>query len=133
MFNKKTKIKIDEIDTVIGPGTNFEGNIQATGIVRVDGIFAGDMYSQGDIIIGEHGKVKGTLAARNVIVAGISQAKLTCEGKLEIKSTGSVIGDVEVGSIVIEENAVFKGQCIMNYEETTTKKEKKPQKESMNE
>lgn len=123
MFGKKPKINIDDIDTVIGPGTKFEGNIEAIGIVRIDGLFNGNMSTQGDIIVGEDGQIQGNLKARNIIIAGKSQAKLICDEKLEIKTNGKVIGDVEVGSIIIEDGAVFKGQCLMKYDEPNVNKE----------
>lgn len=115
--------KVDEIDTVIGPGTKFEGEIKATGIVRIDGVFIGDIYTKGDIIIGDHGEANGNMTSRNMIIAGKTNAKLKCEDKLEIRSTGKVIGDVEVCNIVIEENAIFKGQCFMQRSEDELKKE----------
>lgn len=118
--NKKTQINVDDIDTVIGPGTVFEGNVKAIGVIRVDGSFNGEMVTQGDIIIGEKGNVEGILNARNMIVAGNSKAKLYCEGKLEVKSTGRIIGDVVVDSIVIEDGAIFKGHCQMKREEEET-------------
>lgn len=114
--------KVDEIDTVIGPGTRFEGEIKATGIVRIDGYFSGDIYTKGDIIVGDHGETNGNMASRNMIIAGKANAKLKCEDKLEIRSTGKVIGDVEVSNIVIEENAIFKGQCFMQHNEGETNK-----------
>jgi len=117
MFNNKKTQKIDQIDTVVGPGTKFQGNIEAIGIVRVDGFFNGGIVTQGDIIVGENGDVEGKLKARNIIIAGTSKANLICEAKLHIKSNGKVIGDVEVDSIVIEEKAVFQGQCLMRSEE----------------
>ena len=120
--NKKTQ-KVDEIDTVIGLGTKFEGNIEATGIVRIDGSYIGNIATKGDLIIGEDGKVDGEVKARNIIVAGTSQAKLNCEGKLEIRETGKVMGDVEVGSIIIEDKAVFAGNCIMRYDDKLKQKE----------
>ncbi len=115
--NKNQKVNVDDIDTVIGPGTNFEGNIQAVGIIRIDGIFNGEMTTQGDIIIGERGNVKGTLIARNMIVAGVSYATLDCKGKLEIKASGKVKGDISVESIVIEDGADFTGKCTMKSED----------------
>ena len=122
--NKKTQTqKIDEIDTVIGPGTKFEGDLKATGIVRIDGMFNGDIYTTGDIIIGDHGETNGTMTSRNMIIAGKTNSKLKCEEKLEIRSTGKVIGDVEVKNIIIEENAVFKGQCIMKFSDVEPTRE----------
>lgn len=120
--NKKPAQKVDEIDTVVGPGTKFEGNINATGIVRVDGVFSGEINTQGDIIVGEQGEVSGNLSSNNMIIAGVSNAKLVCNGKLEIRSSAKVIGDVEIDSIIIEDKAVFNGQCKMKKEvEASTK------------
>lgn len=121
MFKNKKTQKIDEIDTVIGPGTKFNGDIEAIGIVRVDGTFTGNIVTQGDVIIGDNGTVIGIVTARNMIVAGTSNAELNCSGKLEIKSQGRVIGDVFVDSIIIEERAIFKGKCSMNYNQETQK------------
>ncbi len=123
--NKKPQVqKVDEIDTVIGPGTKFEGEIKAIGIVRIDGVFSGEISTQGDIIVGDQGEANGNLSSNNMIIAGKSNAKLKCKEKLEIRSSGTVIGDVEVKNIVIEENAVFKGQCVMENEDTANNKEK---------
>lgn len=121
--NKKVVQKVDEIDTMIGPGTKFEGNVQAQGIIRVDGTFTGEMSTQGDIIIGENGNVQGKLVAKNIVVAGTSNAKLHCSGKLVIRSSGKVLGDINVESIVIEEKGVFEGNCEMRIDDKGFKKE----------
>lgn len=121
--NKKTPIKHDEIDTVIGAGTRFEGKVEATGIVRIDGVFVGEIATKGDIIIGDSGNAQGKLIAKNMIVAGVSQATLTCEGKLEVKASGKVYGDVQVDSITIEEGAIFQGNCQMRQKENKNNKE----------
>lgn len=123
--NKKTAQKIDEIDTVIGPGTSFEGNVNATGIVRIDGVFRGEITTKGDIIVGEQGKVSGSLSSNNMIIAGNSDAALMCSGKLEIRATGKVVGDIEVDSIIIEDKALFNGQCKMKNSEDSVETSKK--------
>lgn len=121
MFNNKKPQKIDEIDTIIGPGTKFEGNIEAIGIVRVDGSFKGNIITKGDVIIGDNGNVVGTVSARNMVVAGITNANINCSEKLEIKSQGKLNGDIEVKSIIIEENAIFNGKCLMRTQKDSVK------------
>jgi len=121
LFNNKKPQKIDEIDTIIGPGTKFDGNIEATGIVRVDGAFTGNIITKGDIIIGDNGKVDGTMSARNIVIAGVINANISCSEKLEIKSQGKVNGDIAVKSIIIEENAVFNGTCLMKSKKDSVK------------
>lgn len=117
MFNNKKIQKIDEIDTIIGPGTKFDGNIEAIGIVRVDGEFKGNIVTKGDVLIGDNGKVDGTVSARNMVVAGSSTADINCSEKLQIKANGKVIGDIVVKNIIIEENAIFNGKCSMKSKE----------------
>lgn len=121
MFNNKNQQKIDGIDTIIGPGTKFEGNIEAIGIVRVDGEFNGDIVTKGDVIVGDKGKVDGNISARNMVVSGNSSANINCYEKLEIRSQGHVNGDITVKSIIIEENAIFNGKCTMRSKKETAK------------
>ena len=124
MFNsKKNKVKIDEIDTVIGPGSHFRGDLEATGIVRVDGSYYGKISSKGDVIIGEEGNLQGEIVARNVMIAGNVEALVTCTHKLEIKASGKLIGNCTVNSIEIDEGAVFKGQCEMISSDKTKDRE----------
>jgi len=121
MFNNKKPQKIDEIDTIVGPGTKFEGNIEAIGIVRVDGAFYGNITTKGDVIIGDNGKVEGTVTARNMVVAGVTNANINCLEKLEIRSQGKVNGDISVKNIIIEEKAIFNGKCSMKSEKDSAK------------
>lgn len=121
MFNNKKIQKIDEIDTIIGPGTKFVGNIEAIGIVRVDGEFRGNIVTKGDVIIGDNGILEGDVSARNMVVAGNSGANINCSEKLQIKADGKVSGDIVVKSIIIEENAVFNGKCSMRSNKENVK------------
>ncbi len=123
--------KRDQLDTIIGPGTKFEGEITAIGMIRIDGVYKGNLTTQGDVLVGDQGEVNGslstegdimvvdkgvvsgTLTAKNVVIAGRAQAQIRSEDLLEIKSTGKVLGDVDVSKLVIENGAIFKGQCNM--------------------
>ena len=50
----------------------------------------------------------------NVYVAGEVTGNISApQGKVEISDTGKVIGDVACKGIIIDENAVFQGQCDM--------------------
>ena len=50
----------------------------------------------------------------NVYIAGEVTGNVSApQGKIEISDTGKVIGDVTCKGIIIDENAVFSGQCDM--------------------
>lgn len=112
LFNRSSQ-RIDKVDTVIGPGTVFEGSIKATGIVRIDGKLSGHVETSGDIIVGEKGEVRADMYANNFTIAGSAFGDIHAKEKTVILHKGRVEGDIDTKNIVIEEGAVFKGRCIM--------------------
>jgi cytoskeletal protein CcmA (bactofilin family) len=126
MFGKKSinESCSDKMDTLIGKETFFEGNINATGTIRIDGEFKGDIKAKGNLILGENSKVEAAVEARNVFVSGYLKGNLKIEGKVDIASTGQVYGDLLVGNLVIEEGAIFKGNCQMQVKKENNTQEK---------
>lgn len=102
-----------KVDTIIGSGSHFKGDINVEGTLRVDGTVDGDITCSGDIIIGKSGVVRAGIKGRNVTVAGEVHGEIVLEGKLEITATGRVQGDIEVDKLVISEGALFKGMSSM--------------------
>lgn len=115
MFKKVTQ-GIDRVDTVVGPGTEFEGVIKAKGIVRIDGKLTGSVETTGDIIIGEQGVVTADVVANNITIAGKITGNISVKEKATILNKGSVCGDIETKNIIIEDGANFKGSCLMGEE-----------------
>ncbi|MBM7867754.1 cell shape determination protein CcmA [Heliobacterium gestii] len=112
MFGRKKEgnaTAVDRIDTVIGRESLITGTLKATGTVRIDGQFSGEIVGKGDIIIGETGRVEATIESRNVIIAGTVHGNIDASGRLEIASTGRLYGDLTATSLIIDEGAVFHG------------------------
>lgn len=115
MFNNQKKSDNNQkIDTIIGPSSNIEGKINASGTVRIDGKYTGDIFTDGDVIIGEDGVIDGNITAVNVSISGKVEGNVFCQNLLEILSTGHLNGDVEVKKLFISDGAVFRGKCNMN-------------------
>ncbi|MDI3533955.1 MAG: hypothetical protein PWQ82_320 [Thermosediminibacterales bacterium] len=119
MFGKKNgtappAVNTDKVDTVIGKGTEIKGTLNGTGVLRIDGKVEGEININGDLVIGETGKVMADINARHVTAAGEITGNISAEGKLEIISTGKVYGDINVMHLVINDGAVFEGKCEMN-------------------
>ena len=54
------------------------------------------------------------------MVGGLLEGDLASTGKTEVISTGKVIGNIRTKSLIVDENAVFQGQCVMNTEAIST-------------
>ncbi|NLW59761.1 MAG: polymer-forming cytoskeletal protein [Firmicutes bacterium] len=100
-----------KIDTLIGKDSTFTGNIESTGTIRIDGKFEGEIVTKGDLVIGESGAVQGKIKAENIIIAGKVQGEVEAAGKLELVPTGNLQGEAKMALLVVEEGAVFQGNC----------------------
>ncbi|ABZ83644.1 conserved hypothetical protein [Heliomicrobium modesticaldum Ice1] len=112
MFGRKKEANhtaVDRIDTVIGKESLFTGTLKATGTVRIDGQFSGEIVGKSDVIIGETGRVEATVEGRNIIIAGTVHGNIDASGRLEIATTGRLYGDLTASSLIIDEGAVFHG------------------------
>lgn len=122
MFKKdQLETPPDKVNTVIGKDTSFKGTIHAKGLIRIDGDMEGEILTQGDVVIGESSRVVAELKGRNVAVAGRFEGSLEAEGKLEIRSTGIVIGTIKTNGLVVDDGAIFSGDVEMKRKDQTVK------------
>lgn len=115
MFGRKKSEEFSEqVETLIGHTTSVNGSLISNGALRIDGEFEGDIATTSDLIVGEAGKVKATVSAKNVMVAGSVTGNMDVKEKLELMPSAKVYGDLKVGTLIIGEGAVFKGNCEMH-------------------
>ncbi len=60
-----------------------------------------------------------------MVVGGMLEGNLVCGGKTEVIATGKVLGDMLTRSLIVDEKAVFQGQCVMNEEEVSRQMQQK--------
>lgn len=101
-----------QVETVIGPTTNFKGSVQNDGGLRVEGIFEGTVETGGNLIVGEEAKVMADIVAYNVSVAGAIKGNVKAN-RVEVLSTGRVWGDITVKSFLVDEGGFVSGEIIM--------------------
>ncbi len=90
---------------IIGQGLK----IISQGTLQVDGEVEGDVGGS-EVIIGEKGKVTGTVAAERVIVRG--QICGVIRGvTVTLQASSRVEGDIHHMSLAIEQGAEFDGRC----------------------
>jgi cytoskeletal protein CcmA (bactofilin family) len=107
---------VERITSVLGSGVIWQGSINGTGGVRIEGAFDGQIGLRGMLVVGESGRVTcENIRANTVIVAGAVRGNITTQ-KLEIRATGRVWGDVITTSFVTEEGAFLRGQIKMEDE-----------------
>ena len=115
---KKTDIVAKgSIDNVLGPNTSVEGTITSDGNIRIEGVYRGRIETAGNVIVGSSGKVLADVVANIIQIQGALRGNVTAHKRLEILPEGRVWGDIEVGSLLIDEGGMFRGRCVMDGEE----------------
>ena len=61
------------------------------------------------VTIGRNGTVQANITAREVVVMGKVNGNIECSDRVDIRSEGSVTGDVSTVRISVEDGAVLKG------------------------
>lgn len=112
MFKRKGMDLEGPVDTLIGKQASFEGVLKVAGSLRVDGAVSGEIQGDANIVIGESGRVTAGIQAKNVILAGEVRGNIAASGRTEITGTGRLYGDLRTKSLVIDEGAVFQGNCL---------------------
>ncbi|MGB9641083.1 MAG: bactofilin family protein [Anaerolineales bacterium] len=101
------------INSVLGPGITWKGNLSGSGGIRVEGALEGEITLRGILVIAETGRVTcENLRANTIIIAGMVKGNITAE-KVEIRASGKVWGDVVTAAFATEEGAFLRGQIRM--------------------
>lgn len=112
MANKGNRSIEDQIN-LVGEGTVFEGTLRAESDVRASGRIVGKLHVEGRAIVAESGAVEGEVRSTNADIAGTVQGEIYVEERLVLKSTARVDGNIQTDRLVVEEGAVFTGECKM--------------------
>src|SRR5438132_8662558 len=94
----------------IGRSMVIKGEVSGTESLHIDGRIEGTVnLSEGRMTIGRDGSVAANISAREVVILGKVQGNIQCTDRLDIRSEGSLTGDVITQRISVEDGAVLKG------------------------
>ena len=115
MFHSKQKpLKPKTMErNVIAKNTSITGEIISEGDFRVDGSLEGTLKTNGKVIIGVDGLVKGKVESANADIEGRFSGELVVHETLSIKGTSNITGDILIGKLSVEPGAIFNATCTM--------------------
>jgi cytoskeletal protein CcmA (bactofilin family) len=95
----------------ISQGIKIKGEVTGSEDLFVDGVVDGKLsLTNGSLTIGPNGTVKADVTAREVIVRGKVEGKVTGRDKVQLWSTGEVTGEVQTDRLAIEDGALLRGK-----------------------
>jgi cytoskeletal protein CcmA (bactofilin family) len=94
----------------IGKSLVIKGEVTGSESLYIDGRVEGSINLSGNrVTIGRNGVVAANISAREIVVLGKVRGNLTASDRVDIRSDGSLTGDVVAARISIEDGAFFKG------------------------
>lgn len=98
---------------MLGPRDRLIGELYIEGNLRVSGTLEGQIEATGDVDVTEAATVKASVAGREVNVSGQVNGAVTASKKLVIGRSGSIIGDVRVPRLIMQDGASLSGNVSM--------------------
>jgi cytoskeletal protein CcmA (bactofilin family) len=81
--------------------------------VRLGGTVEGEIHATGDVDVDDEAKVNASLDGGDVSIRGHVSGAVIARKKLVVARSGSLIGDVRVARLVIQDGASFSGNVSM--------------------
>ncbi len=105
---KTTTAPIEQ--ATIGRTLVIKGELSGAEALYIDGRVEGKInLPDHRVTIGRNGSAQANITAREVVVMGKVNGNIDCSDRVDIRSEGSVTGDVSTIRISVEDGAVLKG------------------------
>jgi cytoskeletal protein CcmA (bactofilin family) len=94
----------------IGRTLVIKGEVSGSESLFIDGRVEGTIsFPETRVTIGRNGSVAANVNAKELVIMGKVQGNVECADRLDIRSEGSLTGDVITHRFTVEEGAVLKG------------------------
>jgi cytoskeletal protein CcmA (bactofilin family) len=108
-----TKGKSGELNGFLDRGASFKGELDFEDTMRIDGRFNGRITSKNELVVGESAQIEGEIHVGRVAISGTVIGKIIADQRVEIHRNGKVYSDIDTPALIIEEGAIFQGNCVM--------------------
>ena len=114
------KSKSGELNGFLDRGATFRGELEFEDTMRIDGKFNGKIHSKNELIVGESAHIEGDIHVGRVAISGTVVGKIVADQRVEIHRNGKVYSDIDTPALIIEEGAIFQGNCVMGDKKPAT-------------
>lgn len=116
----------DDVETVVGPSVQVEGDFVSEGNIVVKGVVSGSVKTSKVLRVEQGAKIFADTKAGSAIVSGEVKGNVTADDTVEVTSTARIMGDITCRTLVVEAGAIMHGKVMMEgLDMDMNRKEKK--------
>ncbi len=120
-MSRMKRFKPPKVSTVIGKGTEIQGNLSFTEGLHLDGVIKGNVTGDSDssstITVSEPGLIEGDVRVDNLILNGTVVGDVYVNGRAELASAARVTGTVYYRLLEMAMGAEVNGQLVHTDEQ----------------
>lgn len=113
MSKKEKTLERSDIKAFLGPGSQFEGTLVFDEVVRLDGVFRGEVTSKDTLIVGESADIQAEVDVGTFILSGRFKGNVKAASRVELRAPAKVDGTIDTPVLLVEEGVVFNGNLSM--------------------
>jgi cytoskeletal protein CcmA (bactofilin family) len=102
-----------DIIAFVGEEVTFKGTIRYQGTVRVDGRLEGEIYTDGNLIIGQKAVITAKIEAGMVTCQGRITGEILAKNRVKLLSPAVFDGSITTPLLSMDEGVMFNGSCNM--------------------
>jgi len=99
-----------DVSAFLEEGSELEGNLTFSGVVRINGRFVGQITSPDALIVGVPASIDGTLNVGSANIGGFVKGIIVARERIELQKTARVEGALNAPAIVVHEGAQIIGE-----------------------
>src|SRR5437016_6250722 len=103
----------DQVSGFLDKGTNFTGELEFAGTLRIDGNFHGSISTGDMLIIGEHAFVHADIKVGEIEIHGQVNGRIEAKRRVDVTARGRLRGDVHTPVLAISPGGVLDGRIQM--------------------
>ena len=95
--------------SIVAKDLTISGDLQAEGVIRVEGRVIGNVHAGDQVLISEGGIVEGDVVTREAVIGGRVHGCITAEERAELQASSVVHGDISTRRLLIQEGGQVNG------------------------
>lgn len=109
--------------TIVAPGTRIEGQVDAGGVIKIEGTVVGTVRAERQVLVAAGGLIEGDVISREAVLGGEVRGSVSASERVEVQEGAVVHGDIATKRLMVAEGGEVNGNVTMGDPGKTPKKQ----------
>jgi cytoskeletal protein CcmA (bactofilin family) len=99
--------------SIIATGTRVVGEVEANGVLKIEGFVSGTVRAEHEVLVAHGGAVEGDIPSREAVIGGDVVGSIFADERVEVQERATVHGDVITRRLIVHEGGEVNGTVRM--------------------